>query len=63
MKTVKGFYFDYQIFGGERLSAEERRLRERLQRNKTALETIAELGERRGLRHADAEPRRPAFNS
>lgn len=58
---MNGVYFDWQILGCERLTKEERRLRERLQRNRTAHETLCAPDKGRGLRREREEIRRPAF--
>lgn len=47
---MKDFYFDDKILGCERLSKEERRLRERLSREVTAKQLMAEMESLKGLR-------------
>ncbi len=61
---MNGFYFDYQIFGCERLSEEEKRLRRSLQRGLSANRVLEELDGRRGLRRPSEaeEAKRPAFS-
>ena len=54
---MKGCYFDWQIFGCERLTKEERRLRERLQCERTAREALSGLDARQGLRRDVREVR------
>jgi hypothetical protein len=48
-KKMYGVYFDDKIFETDKFSREERTLRLNLQRNKTARETLRELGVQSGL--------------
>jgi hypothetical protein len=48
-KDMYGVYFDDKIFETDKFSREERTLRLNLQRDKTAKETLRELGVQGGL--------------
>ena len=59
---MNGAYFDWKIFGYERLTQEERRLRERLQTERSARETLCSLGKDSGLRRDRGNARRVALS-
>lgn len=59
---MNGVYFDWQIFGCESLTQEERRLRERLQENRSARETLCSLEKDSGLRRDRGNARRIALS-
>lgn len=59
---MNGAYFDWKIFGYERLTQEERRLRERLQTERSARETLCSLEKDSGLRRDRGNTRRIALS-